>query len=190
MHEGKEVGSKIQPGTSALFLYVVQATGDKVIERLRPYVTILPGPTPVNLNTATAEQLDTRYRNWTLRQIVHHLADSEAVHQRFRDLPEAVLNTQLLAEQCRSDVLPRYVQHLSQIHSILAMVRAGLGMAIVPAAAASLKMRGTSFRKPAASSGFPSLLRSPGSTGSTTSTAIWDRFSRGRSSRSRVSAPR
>jgi DNA-binding transcriptional LysR family regulator len=29
---------------------------------------------------------------------------------------------------------------LSQIHSILAMVRAGLGLAIVPAAAASLKI--------------------------------------------------
>ena len=40
----------------------------------------------------------------------------------------------------RADVLPRYVQHLSQIHSILAMVRAGLGVAIVPEAAASLKI--------------------------------------------------
>jgi DNA-binding transcriptional LysR family regulator len=39
----------------------------------------------------------------------------------------------------RADVLPRYVQHLSQIHSILAMVRAGLGVSIVPAAAASLR---------------------------------------------------
>src|SRR5262252_6449687 len=45
----------------------------------------------------------------------------------------------LVALFTRADVLPRYVQHLSQIHSILAMVRAGLGLAIVPAAAASLK---------------------------------------------------
>jgi DNA-directed DNA polymerase III PolC len=39
----------------------------------------------------------------------HHLADSETIHQRFRDLPEAVINTELLAERCRSDVLPRGV---------------------------------------------------------------------------------
>ena len=39
----------------------------------------------------------------------------------------------------RSNVLPHYVQHLSQIHSILAMVRAGLGVAIVPAAASNLR---------------------------------------------------
>jgi uncharacterized membrane protein len=33
----KQVGSQITPGTSALFLYVVRATNDKVIERLKPY---------------------------------------------------------------------------------------------------------------------------------------------------------
>ena len=42
----------------------------------------------------------------------------------------------------RADVLPRYVQTLSQIHSILALVRAGLGLAIVPTAAASLHFEG------------------------------------------------
>ncbi len=46
----------------------------------------------------------------------------------------------------RADVLPRYVQHLSQIHSILAMVRAGLGLAIVPEAATSLNFRGVELR--------------------------------------------
>jgi DNA-binding transcriptional LysR family regulator len=45
----------------------------------------------------------------------------------------------LVALFTRADVLPRYVQQLSQIHSILAMVRAGLGVSIVPEAAASLK---------------------------------------------------
>ena len=39
----------------------------------------------------------------------HHLADAEQVHQRFRDLPEAIVNSGLLAGQCRSDVLPRGV---------------------------------------------------------------------------------
>lgn len=33
----KDVSAKIQPGTSALFLYVVQATTDKAIERIKPY---------------------------------------------------------------------------------------------------------------------------------------------------------
>lgn len=53
----------------------------------------------------------------------------------------------------RADVLPRYVQHLSQIHSILAMVRAGLGVAIVPEAAASLKIAEVKLK--------PLKLRSP-----------------------------
>ena len=39
----------------------------------------------------------------------HHLADAEQMHQRFRDLPEALVNSGLLAGQCRSDVLPRGV---------------------------------------------------------------------------------
>lgn len=42
-------------------------------------------------------------------------------------------------------VLPRYVQHLTQIHSILALVRAGLGAAIVPASAANLRYEGISL---------------------------------------------
>lgn len=42
-------------------------------------------------------------------------------------------------------VTPRYVQYLSQIHSILALVRAGLGTAIVPEAAGALYMDGISF---------------------------------------------
>ena len=33
----KDLGSQITPGSSALFLYVVRATNDKVIERLKPF---------------------------------------------------------------------------------------------------------------------------------------------------------
>jgi uncharacterized membrane protein len=33
----KDVGGQLKPGTSALFLYVVQATSDRVVERLRQY---------------------------------------------------------------------------------------------------------------------------------------------------------
>jgi uncharacterized membrane protein len=32
----KGLGSQIQPGTSALFVYVVEATGDKVVDRIKP----------------------------------------------------------------------------------------------------------------------------------------------------------
>jgi len=39
----------------------------------------------------------------------HHLPEIEEVYQRFRDLPEAIVNTEQLAEKCRSDVLPRGV---------------------------------------------------------------------------------
>ncbi len=52
----------------------------------------------------------------------------------------------LVALFARADVLPRYVQHLSQIHSILAMVRAGLGVSIVPAAAAGFKIADVRLR--------------------------------------------
>jgi DNA-directed DNA polymerase III PolC len=37
----------------------------------------------------------------------HHLPEIEQVYQCFRDLPEAIVNTEQLAEKCRSDVLPR-----------------------------------------------------------------------------------
>jgi len=59
----------------------------------------------------------------------------------------------LVTQFTRADILPRYVQHLSQIHSILAMVRAGLGLAIVPEAAANLNFRGVVLR--------PLRLRAP-----------------------------
>ncbi len=48
----------------------------------------------------------------------------------------------LVAQFSRANVLPRYEQHLSQIHSVLSMVRAGLGSAIVPEAAKRLQFDG------------------------------------------------
>ncbi len=52
----------------------------------------------------------------------------------------------LVTQFTHADILPRYVQHLSQIHSILALVRAGLGLAIVPEAASNLNFRGVELR--------------------------------------------
>jgi DNA-binding transcriptional LysR family regulator len=59
----------------------------------------------------------------------------------------------LVALFTQADVLPRYVQHLGQIHSILAMVRVGLGVSIVPAAAGNLKIADVRLR--------PLKLRTP-----------------------------
>jgi len=46
----------------------------------------------------------------------------------------------------KAGVAPRYVQHMSQVHAILALVRAGLGAAPVPAAAESLRFQGVTLR--------------------------------------------
>lgn len=44
-------------------------------------------------------------------------------------------------------VHPAYTQYTSQIHTILALVRAGLGVALVPEAATSLRFEGLVFRQ-------------------------------------------
>jgi DNA-binding transcriptional LysR family regulator len=59
--------------------------------------------------------------------------------QYFYDLLAAIF--------AKAGVSPRYVQHMSQVHAILALVRAGLGAALVPAAAASLRFQGVAFRR-------------------------------------------
>jgi DNA-binding transcriptional LysR family regulator len=46
----------------------------------------------------------------------------------------------------RAGVHPHYTQHVTQIHSILAFVKAGLGAALVPEAATSLRFAGVVFR--------------------------------------------
>ncbi|QIZ37617.1 LysR family transcriptional regulator [Saccharopolyspora sp. ASAGF58] len=43
-------------------------------------------------------------------------------------------------------IAPRYVHHLSQVHTILALVRAGLGLALVPQAATALGLDGVVLR--------------------------------------------
>lgn len=47
----------------------------------------------------------------------------------------------------RSNMSPTYVQHVSQIHSILALVSAGLGVALVPETAEALHFENVRFRK-------------------------------------------
>ncbi len=56
----------------------------------------------------------------------------------FHDLVVALLT--------EAGVQPRALQQLTQIHSILALVRAGIGLALVPAAAERLRFEGVAFR--------------------------------------------
>jgi DNA-binding transcriptional LysR family regulator len=85
----------------------------------------------------------------------HPLASAAVVSMRDFDAESFIMYSpyesryfhDLLAAQFnKAEILPRYVQHLSQIHSVLALVRAGLGLAIVPQAAASLNFAGVTLR--------------------------------------------
>ncbi|QUG99701.1 LysR family transcriptional regulator [Saccharopolyspora erythraea] len=44
-------------------------------------------------------------------------------------------------------VRPHYVQHVSQVHTVLALVQVGLGIALVPSTAARLRVEGVEFRE-------------------------------------------
>jgi DNA-binding transcriptional LysR family regulator len=48
---------------------------------------------------------------------------------------------------CRAGVSVRYVQQVNQVHSILALVSAGIGISIVPETAARLHFEGVEFRE-------------------------------------------
>lgn len=54
-------------------------------------------------------------------------------------------------------VVPHHVQHISQTHSIVGLVRAGLGIAIVPASARHFNVQGVAFRELADASAFADL---------------------------------
>jgi DNA-binding transcriptional LysR family regulator len=45
----------------------------------------------------------------------------------------------------RAAVTPRYVQHISQVHTVLAVVNAGLGVALVPRSASALRLANLTF---------------------------------------------
>ena len=50
---------------------------------------------------------------------------------------------------------PRYVQYVSQIHSVLALVRGGLGVALVPESASGMRYEGVAYRPITASQSLP-----------------------------------
>ncbi len=45
-----------------------------------------------------------------------------------------------------ADAMPNFVQHVSQIHTVLALVSAGMGVALVPESARFLQVRGVAWR--------------------------------------------
>jgi general secretion pathway protein K len=66
----------------------VEGLDAAAIERLRPFVTVLPQPTPVNANTATAEVLAARIANLSLADARRLAASRDRAH--FRDRADAL----------------------------------------------------------------------------------------------------
>lgn len=62
-------------------------------------------------------------------------------HVEARYFYELLINTFSLA-----GCSPRYTQYVTQIHTMLTLVRSGLGLALVPASAATLRLDGVVFR--------------------------------------------
>jgi DNA-binding transcriptional LysR family regulator len=85
----------------------------------------------------------------------HRLSQSEIIGLREVDTEPFIMyapyearyfHDLLVTQFNKAGVQPRYVQYLAQIHSILALVRAGLGLALVPASAGSLHYDGVVLR--------------------------------------------
>ncbi|GJE10388.1 MULTISPECIES: LysR family transcriptional regulator [Methylobacterium] len=94
-----------------------------------PLVVALPAGNPLVARDALAP------RDLAGEDLIAY-APNEARY--FHDLVQG-----LLAE---AEIQPRIVQQLTQIHSILALVRSALGVALVPAAAERLRLDGVVFR--------------------------------------------
>lgn len=89
-------------------LLAVKGMTPDAIERLRPYVTALPQPTPVNANTASAEVLSARIANLSLADARRLTASRDRAY--FRDPADVLsrLGTQLTASNSEIAVATRY----------------------------------------------------------------------------------
>jgi DNA-directed DNA polymerase III PolC len=101
----------VRPGRSAAreraLLEAGQRYGLQPVASLAPHFARPEGFDTFRLLAAVRQEKPLRRADPGPIAPAHHLADCGAVHERFRDLPEAVVNTARLADQCRSDVLPR-----------------------------------------------------------------------------------
>jgi general secretion pathway protein K len=86
----------------------VKGMTPEAIERLRPYVTALPQPTPVNANTASAEVLSARIANLSLADARRLTASRDRSY--FRDPADVLsrLGTPLTASNSEIAVATRY----------------------------------------------------------------------------------
>ena len=70
---------------------------------------------------------------------IMYAADAPTEGRYFHDLTSGLFRT--------ADIAPAFVQHVSQIHAILALVSAGMGVSLVPRSAGSLLARGVVLRE-------------------------------------------
>ena len=89
----------------------------------------------IGSDDSRARQRTLRLQDFDKKPFVMYSTDGA---RYFHDLVTGLLN--------RGQVNPATVQYMTQIHSILALVSAGLGAAMVPAAAQSLHFDGVTFR--------------------------------------------
>jgi general secretion pathway protein K len=75
----------------------LEGIGAAAIERLRPFVTVLPQPTPVNANTATAEVLAARLENLSLADARRLIASRDRAF--FKDRTDVLNRIDLLKLQ-------------------------------------------------------------------------------------------
>ncbi len=84
--EGTPSGERVLPAT----IDDLQITDPKireVLEKLRPYITVLPVPTPVNANTAPAEVLAARFEDLSLADARRLVASRDRA--AFKDMADA-----------------------------------------------------------------------------------------------------
>jgi len=83
--------------------------GTAVIERLRPFVTVLPQPTPVNANTAPAEVLAARFENLALADARRLVASRDGAYFKDRtDVLSRIGHLRLQASDAEISVATRF----------------------------------------------------------------------------------
>ena len=83
--------------------------GTAVIERLRPFVTVLPQPTPVNANTAPAEVLAARFENLALADARRLVASRDGAYFKDRtDVFSRIGHLRLQASDAEISVATRF----------------------------------------------------------------------------------
>ena len=87
----------------------VEEIDASALERLRPFVTVLPQPTPVNANTAPAEVLAARFENLTLADARRLTASRDRAYFKDRtDVLNRIAQLKLQASDAEISVATRY----------------------------------------------------------------------------------